>query len=427
MKTNSTLAIFLLAKAGALACASVLIMACIVGCASAYQPVPQATKPQNENSSESSMAIRNSRAKASSPTQKSKPVATQLLEVSAPIPTAPVTQSVAQSVAQPVAQDAPHSAQPAAVVAEQSSQESVAVVATSPAPLELEVAPMHTEEAITASETLPAIAPVNSPEIQREEQPEVQPEVQPVVQPEIQPEMQPEVQPEIQTAKPPANNPATTTPVSREPGAAARQNLVLERANTSHAQIVLLGDSITEGWEGAPEQLQALVGLRSAANLGVGGDRTQHVLWRLEQAPLSAIKPKVIVLMIGTNNMYDDSANDIIAGIHAVVELLSAQCPNAEILVLDIPPRGEPKDSAREKITQINIGLTLGMWPTHARFVRVSGQFVKPDATIDPSIMPDLLHLSQKGYAMWAAAIKPELDCSLAANHPQPAPTTTHP
>ena len=427
MKTNSTLAIFLLAKAGALACASVLIMACIVGCASAYQPVPQATKPQNENSSESSMAIRNTRAKASSPTQKSKPVATQLLEVSAPIPTAPVTQSVAQSVAQPVAQDAPHSAQPAAVVAEQSSQESVAVVATSPAPLELEVAPMHTEEAITASETLPAIAPVNSPEIQREEQPEVQPEVQPVVQPEIQPEMQPEVQPEIQTAKPPANNPATTTPVSREPGAAARQNLVLERANTSHAQIVLLGDSITEGWEGAPEQLQALVGLRSAANLGVGGDRTQHVLWRLEQAPLSAIKPKVIVLMIGTNNMYDDSANDIIAGIHAVVELLSAQCPNAEILVLDIPPRGEPKDSAREKITQINIGLTLGMWPTHARFVRVSGQFVKPDATIDPSIMPDLLHLSQKGYAMWAAAIKPELDCSLAANHPQPAPTTTHP
>ena len=419
MKTNSTLAIFLLAKAGALACASVLIMACIVGCASAYQPVPQATKPQNENSSESSMAIRNARAKASSPTQKSKPVTTQLSEVSAPKPTAPVAQSVAQSVAQPVAQDAPHSAQPAAVVAEQSSQESVAVVATSPAPLELEVAPMHTEEAITASETLPAIAPVNSPEIQREEQPEVQPEVQPVAQPEMQPK--------VQIAKPPANNPATTTPVSREPGAAARQNLVLERANTSHAQIVLMGDSITEGWEGAPEQLQALVGLRSAANLGVGGDRTQHVLWRLEQAPLSAIKPKVIVLMIGTNNMYDDSANDIIAGIHAVVELLSAQCPNAEILVLDIPPRGEPKDSAREKITQINIGLTLGMWPTHARFVRVSGQFVKPDAPIDPAIMPDLLHLSQKGYAMWAAAIKPELDCSLAAENPQPAPTTTHP
>ena len=427
MKTNSTLVIFLLAKAGALACASVLIMACIVGCASAYQPVPQATKPQNENSSESSMAIRNARAKASSPTQKSKPVTTQLSEVSAPKPTAPVAQSVAQSVAQPVAQDAPHSAQPAAVVAEQSSQESVAVVATSPAPLELEVAPMHTEEVITAPETLPAIAPVNSPEIQREAQPEMQPEMQPEVQPVTQPEMQPEMQPKVQIAKPPANNPATTTPVSREPGAAARQNLVLERANTSHAQIVLLGDSITEGWEGAPEQLQALVGLRSAANLGVGGDRTQHVLWRLEQAPLSAIKPKVIVLMIGTNNIYDDSANDIIAGIHAVVELLSAQCPNAEILVLDIPPRGEPKDSAREKITQINIGLTLGMWPTHARFVRVSGQFVKPDAPIDPAIMPDLLHLSQKGYAMWAAAIKPELDCSLAAENPQPTPTITHP
>jgi beta-glucosidase len=202
---------------------------------------------------------------------------------------------------------------------------------------------------------------------------------------------------------------------------------VLERANTSHAQVVLIGDSITEGWEGAPDQLQSLVGLRSEANLGVGGDRTQHVLWRLEQAPLSAIKPKVVVVMIGTNNIYDDSADDIVAGIRAVVELIHQQCPYSEILVLDIPPRGEPADSARAKIAQINTELAQGAWPEHARFIRVSDQFLRADATIDLENMPDLLHFSQKGYAMWATAIKPELDCSLAANHPQPAPTTAHP
>ena len=259
--------------------------------------------------------------------------------------------------------------------------------------------------------------------------PEMQPEMQPEVQSEVQPkaEVPAEVQADIQIAKPPATNPATITPVSRDPGAFARQNLVLERANTSHAQVVLIGDSITEGWEGAPDQLQSLVGLRSAANLGVGGDRTQHVLWRFEQAPLSAIKPKVVVVMIGTNNIYDDSADDIVAGIRAVAALIHQQCPYSEILVLDIPPRGEPADSARAKIAQINTELAQGAWPEHARFIRVSDQFLRADATIDLENMPDLLHFSQKGYAMWATAIKPELDCSLAANHPQPAPTTAHP
>ena len=400
MKTNSTLAIFLLAQVSALSCARAFIMASMVGCAGAYTPVPQVNSPQTTKQEKLIkeprlfVAVDQSTVgtSTSAVAHKSQPVTNHLTE--------PTRIQSATLVAQSNAQSLDSSAVEAA-------QEPTAAPPVKSEQLQPEAALMHTEESITASGSLPATPTDNAPEIQLETQSENQSETQPKTQ--------------LQT------QPATTTPVSREPGAGARQNLVLERAHTSHAQIVLLGDSITEGWEGAPEQLQALVGLRSAANLGVGGDRTQHVLWRLEQAPLSAIKPKVIVLMIGTNNIYDDSANDIIAGIHAVVELLSAQCPNAEILVLDIPPRGEPKDSAREKITQINIGLTLGMWPTHARFVRVSGQFVKPDAPIDPAIMPDLLHLSQKGYAMWAAAIKPELDCSLAAENPQPAPTTTHP
>ncbi len=236
-----------------------------------------------------------------------------------------------------------------------------------------------------------------------------------------------EVVTEVVTEAPAQAPTVTTTPVSRDPGEATRQNLVLERAGASHAQVVLIGDSITEGWEGAPDQLHALVGLRSAANLGVGGDRTQHVLWRLEQAPLIGIQPKVIVLMIGTNNIYDDSAEDIVAGIRAIVALMSAQCPHAGILILDIPPRGVPLDSARAKITQINTLLAQCQWPANARFVCVSGQFLDTASTIDPTVMPDLLHFSQKGYAIWAASIKPELDLSLAAQPLEVIPTTTHP
>ena len=400
MKTNSTLAIFLLAQASVLSCARAFIMASMVGCAGAYTPVPQVNSPQTTKQEKLIkeprlfVAVDQSTVgtSTSAVAHKSQPVTNHLTE--------PTRIQSATLVAQSNAQSLDSSAVEAA-------QEPTAAPPVKSEQLQPEAALMHTEESITASGSLPATPTDNAPEIQLETQSENQSETQPKTQ--------------LQT------QPATTTPVSREPGAGARQNLVLERAHTSHAQIVLLGDSITEGWEGAPEQLQALVGLRSAANLGVGGDRTQHVLFRLVQAPLSAIKPKVIVLMIGTNNIYDDSANDIIAGIHAVVELLSAQCPNAEILVLDIPPRGDVQDSAREKIAQINIGLTLGMWPQHARFVRVSNQFLKTDGPIDPVIMPDLLHFSQKGYALWAAAIKPELDCSLAANHPEPAPTTPHP
>ena len=400
MKTNSTLAIFLLAQASVLSCARAFIMASMVGCAGAYTPVPQVNSPQTTKQEtlikEPRLVIAVDQSTVGTSTSavahKSQPVTNHLTE--------PTRIQSATLVAQSNAQSLDSSAVEAA-------QEPTAAPPVKSEQLQPEAALMHTEESITASGSLPATPTDNAPEIQLETQSENQSETQPKTQ--------------LQT------QPATTTPVSREPGAGARQNLVLERAHTSHAQIVLLGDSITEGWEGAPEQLQALVGLRSAANLGVGGDRTQHVLFRLVQAPLSAIKPKVIVLMIGTNNIYDDNANDIIAGIHAVVELLSAQCPNAEILVLDIPPRGDVQDSAREKIAQINIGLTLGMWPQHARFVRVSNQFLKTDGPIDPVIMPDLLHFSQKGYALWAAAIKPELDCSLAANHPEPAPTTPPP
>ena len=410
MKTNSTLAIFLLAQASALSCARAFIMASMVGCAGAYTPVPQVNSPQTTKQEtlikEPRLVIAVDQSTVGTSTSavahKSQPVTNHLTE--------PTRIQSATLVAQSNAQSLDSSAVEAA-------QEPTAAPPVKSEQLQPEAALMHTEESITASASLPATPTDNAPEIQLETQSETQSQTE--TKTETKSETQPKTKSETQLA--------TTTPVSREPGAAARQNLVLERAHTSHAQIVLLGDSITEGWEGAPEQLQALVGLRSAANLGVGGDRTQHVLWRLEQAPLSAIKPKVIVLMIGTNNMYDDSANDIIAGIHAVVELLSAQCPNAEILVLDIPPRGDVQDSAREKIAQINIGLTLGMWPQHARFVRVSNQFLKTDGPIDPVIMPDLLHFSQKGYALWAAAIKPELDCSLAANHPEPAPTTPHP
>jgi beta-glucosidase len=207
--------------------------------------------------------------------------------------------------------------------------------------------------------------------------------------------------------------PAAITPVSREGVALVRQDEVLRRARTGAAEVVFIGDSITQGWEGAPEAWKSLVGERAALNLGVGGDRTEHVLWRLEQAPLTRLSPRAVVLMIGTNNAGRDRGEDILAGIRAVAALIAQQCPSAQVIVLDIPPRGAGMNDARGKVAQVNQALSRGGWPERVRFVRVGDQFVRPDGSIDPEIMPDALHFSPAGYAMWAASIKPELERSL--------------
>ena len=233
MKTNSTLAIFLLAQASALSYARAFIMASMVGCAGAYTPVPQVNSPQTTKQEklikEPSLFVAVDQSTVATSTSavahKSQPVTNHLTE--------PTRIQSATLVAQSNAQSLDSSAAEAA-------QEPTAALPVKSEQLQPEAALMHTEESITASASLPATPTDNAPEIQLEIQSETQ------SQTETQTETQPKTKSETQ--------PATTTPVSRESGAYWRQNLVLERAHTSHAQIVLLGDSITEGWEGAPEQ-----------------------------------------------------------------------------------------------------------------------------------------------------------------------------
>ena len=235
MKTISTFRIISLMNACLIVNASVLMIAIGAGCAGAYTPVPKAAPRQptqtKARSPELATDNANTGASTSIAAKKSQPVATALIE-----PTAKKSaDSVAQSSAPSIEPSAEQSAEPSAAVP---------VEPTTP---RTEVTQMQAQEQI------------QSASIQPEVQTEVQAAVQAAVQAEVQAEVQAAVQADIQTAKQPATHPATITPVSRDPGAFARQNLVLERANTSHAQVVLIGDSITEGWEGAREQLQSLV------------------------------------------------------------------------------------------------------------------------------------------------------------------------
>jgi beta-glucosidase len=191
------------------------------------------------------------------------------------------------------------------------------------------------------------------------------------------------------------------------------------------AELVFLGDSITQGWEkkGAEVWKQSY-GDRKAANFGIGGDRTEHVLWRLANGNYDGLSPKLTVLMIGTNNtghdgrpfpeigdaVYHSSAEQTAEGVKQIVETLRSRMPDMKILLLGIFPRGEtPEDPKRQKNEAINAKISKLADDEQVHYMDIGDTFLQPDGTLSRDIMPDLLHLNEQGYAMWAEAIEPKV------------------
>ena len=128
------------------------------------------------------------------------------------------------------------------------------------------------------------------------------------------------------------------------PGFIASHEKFVSIAKEGKAQLVFLGDSITAGWGGKDNQpiWNKAFGAYTPANFGIGGDRTQHVLWRIQNGELDGgIKPKALVLMIGTNNVGGDSPEGIAKGVTVIVETIRAKQPQAKILLLAVFPRGD--------------------------------------------------------------------------------------
>lgn len=184
-----------------------------------------------------------------------------------------------------------------------------------------------------------------------------------------------------------------------------------EISKKGEARIVFLGDSITQGWGGAGKEVWAKTWEpMKAANFGIGGDRTEHVLWRLENGNYDGLKAALTVLMIGTNNTGHrmDPAADTFAGVKTIVEKLRIKQPQMKLLVLGVFPRGEKaNDPMRIRTDEINALLPKLADGKEVYFKDISKTFLQPDGTLSKEIMPDYLHLSPKGYELWAAAIEP--------------------
>jgi lysophospholipase L1-like esterase len=208
-------------------------------------------------------------------------------------------------------------------------------------------------------------------------------------------------------------------PVPRTGGATNRQAVVLQRAkdNPGDCDIAFIGDSITQGWEGNGKNVWTnYYGSRKCLNFGVGGDRTQHVLWRFENGQLDSIKPKVAVLMIGTNNSNkdDNTEADILEGVQLIVKQMRERLPETKIILVSIFPRGRTFSPQRGKILQVNQALAKLDDNKTVHFVDFGSQLIESDGSIAKEKMPDYLHLSPAGYEIWAQALEPKLKELLA-------------
>jgi len=206
---------------------------------------------------------------------------------------------------------------------------------------------------------------------------------------------------------------STITPQPRDPewwvARTAQLQKVVDEVG-SNANVIFVGDSITQGWEGNgaaiwKEHLAPL----NAINLGIGGDRTEHVLWRLENGHLHGLTPEVAVVMIGTNNFGHDTPDtpaEVLEGIVAVVEKLKTSLPDVHVLLLDIFPRGRSFNQMRGSILQVNQALQATYDDDEGvTFLPIGHLFIENDGSINPDIMPDYLHLSEQGYQIWFDAI----------------------
>lgn len=172
--------------------------------------------------------------------------------------------------------------------------------------------------------------------------------------------------------------------------------------------LVFLGDSIIDEWKDAGKEVWAkYYGKRKAANFGMSGDCTQHVIWRIDNGNLDGISPKLIVVMIGTNNSGYDSAQQIADGVTAIVQRLRVKLPKTKILVLGIFPRGENADDPnRARACAANTIFKNIADGRMVHYMDIGDKFTNDNGTISTEIMYDLVHPTPRGYEIWADAIE---------------------
>ena len=188
-----------------------------------------------------------------------------------------------------------------------------------------------------------------------------------------------------------------------------KRNEIVDNGDVEY-DVVMVGDSITHRWEREGGEGRALFAeIRKTykiLNLGYGGDKTEHVIWRMENGELEGYKAKLFTLMIGTNNG-DRNANDVALGIKRILDIIRAKHPEAKIALMPIFPRGPNKDGRHARNVKVNDIIKGYADGKNVLWLDFNDKFLEPDGTLTKRVMNDLLHPNEVGYQIWWEAIHP--------------------
>jgi lysophospholipase L1-like esterase len=187
---------------------------------------------------------------------------------------------------------------------------------------------------------------------------------------------------------------------------------IISAIRTAEIDVVFLGDSITRRWEDNADLWEKYFARFKPFNMGVGADCIQNVKWRILNGEIDGISPKLLVLLIGTNNLADNTEREIADGIADLVGIIRKKLPATKILSLGIFPRrpDEHSNDYNEKIRAVNCILSAELPKSGALFEDVGGILLDKDGQANLSLMPDGLHLDHNGYTVLGPVLVRILD-----------------
>lgn len=206
---------------------------------------------------------------------------------------------------------------------------------------------------------------------------------------------------------------ATEKDLGRHMAFLARKESLIRTGGT---ELVFIGDSITDGWRADPqrETFEDYFGRYRPYNIGIGGDETQHVLWRITHGELDGLAPKLVVLMIGTNNLANGNRmtpEETADGVAAVVEAIRRKLPNSRILLLGIFPRANRSDDPLRLAVNATNRIIARLEDRRTVFyLDIGAKFLGSDGTMSRDVMPDYLHPNARGYQIWADGVSAEIN-----------------
>lgn len=186
-----------------------------------------------------------------------------------------------------------------------------------------------------------------------------------------------------------------------------------EKDSMDRVDLLMVGDSITHSWENDGKAIwNEYYANRHALNIGFSGDRTEQVVWRIQNGAIDGISPKLAVIMIGTNNAGHRAEKSVYtaAGVRMIIDELQLRLPETKILLLGIFPRGANRE---DKLRKLNVStnqiISQFADGENIHFLDISDQFLDSKGNLPKSIMPDLLHPNAKGYEIWAKAMESKI------------------